>query len=247
MSGTALVVVLLAVIVGSITKGVTGSGLPTVAIPVMAGFIGVEAAVIIMAFPTVVTNSWLLVEHRAQMRETRHLGRMLATGAVGAVAGVWVLTTLPARVLSLTLALVIFAYTAHALRCPDITVTERAARVLSPGIGFLGGVAQGATGIAGPMVATYVHAFRLRPGAYVFSIAAQFQLFAAVQVLTFLALGRYTPELVLGSGLSLIPVVVFLPLGIRLARRLDAQRFHQVVLIVLFVMACKLFYDGVVG
>lgn len=247
MSGTALVVVLVAVIVGSIAKGVTGSGLPTVAIPVMAGFIGVEAAVIIMAFPTVVTNTWLLWEHRRQVGATRHLGRMLATGAVGAVAGVWVLTTLPGEVLSLTLALVIFAYAALAVTRPHVTVSEPAARVLSPGIGFLGGVAQGATGIAGPLVATYVHAFRLQPGAYVFTIAAQFQLFAAVQVVTFLALGRYTGELVLGSALSLVPVVLFLPLGIRLARTLDVKRFHRIVLLVLVVMACKLFYDGVVG
>ena len=242
-----MIVVVIAVVIGSITKGVTGSGLPTVAIPVMAGFIGVEAAVIIMALPTVVTNSWLLWEHRGQVRQTRHLGLMLATGAVGAVVGVWLLTTLPARVLSLTLALVIFAYAAHTLTRPPLVLSELASRVLSPGIGFLGGVAQGATGIAGPLVATYVHAFRLEPGAYVFTIAAQFQLFAAVQVITFVALGRYTGELVLGSALSLVPVVLFLPLGIRLARRLDARRFHRVVLVVLVVMACKLFYDGLVG
>ncbi|MFA9430458.1 sulfite exporter TauE/SafE family protein [Egicoccus sp. AB-alg2] len=247
MSAGAVAVVLVAVVIGSITKGVTGSGLPTVAIPVMAGFIGVEAAVIVMAFPTVVTNSWLLWEHRHEARNARHLKRMLATGAAGSVAGVFILTTLPAAVLSLTLALVIFTYAGYSLVRPDVAIGERSARVLSPGVGFAGGIAQGATGIAGPLVATYVHGFRLDPGAYVFTIAAQFQVFAAVQVATFLALGRYTVDLALSSLLALVPVVLFLPVGIRLARRLDARRFHRVVLIVLVVMGGKLFYDGITG
>ncbi|MFA9444876.1 sulfite exporter TauE/SafE family protein [Egicoccus sp. AB-alg6-2] len=247
MSGGALAVVIVAVVIGSITKGVTGSGLPTVAIPVMAGFIGVEAAVVLMAFPTVVTNSWLLWEHRGHARNARHLKRMLVAGAAGSVAGVWLLTTLPGNVLSLALAVVIFGYAALKLWRPEVALPERAARLLSPPVGFAGGVAQGATGIAGPLTATYVHGFRLEPGAYVFTIAAQFQLFAAVQVATFVALGRYTGELVLGSLLSLIPVVLFLPVGIRLGRRLDRHRFERVVLVVLVVMGTKLLFDGLNG
>ena len=45
MTSSAYLVVFVAVVIGSITKGVTGSGLPTVAIPVMAGFIGIAALI----------------------------------------------------------------------------------------------------------------------------------------------------------------------------------------------------------
>jgi uncharacterized protein len=247
MSTSAILVILLAMIVGSLAKGVTGSGLPTVAIPVMAGVIGVEAAVVIMALPTVVTNTWLLWEHRGSSRQARHLKRMLASGAVGVGLGVWLLTTLPDRVLSLTLAVVIFAYATFAVVRPEIALPERWARFLSPPVGFAGGVAQGATGIAGPLVATYVHGFKLQPGAYVFTIAAQFQLFAAVQVAVFVAAGRYTGQLFLGSLLALVPVVVVLPLGIRLGRRLERRRFERLVLLVLVVMGLKLLFDALTG
>ena len=247
MNATAFAIVFVAVVIGSLTKGVTGSGLPTVAIPVMAGFIGIEEAVVIMAFPTVVTNTWLLWEHRRSARDTRHLKRMLAAGVVGAVAGVWMLTTLPGNVLSLALAAVILVYAVTKVLRPDFALSDRVARVLSVPVGFGGGVAQGATGIAGPMTATYVHGFRLEPGAYVFTIAAQFQVFAAVQVVTFVVLGSYTRELVLGSVLSLVPVMLFLPVGIRLARRLDRRRFEMVVLAYLVIMGFKLLYDGLTG
>jgi uncharacterized protein len=247
MTTTAVVAILLAVVIGSLAKGVTGSGLPTVAVPVMAGVIGVEAAVVIMALPTVVTNTWLLWEHRGSAKDARHLKRMLASGAVGVGLGVWLLTTLPDRVLSLALAGVIFAYAAFAVVRPEIATPLRVARYLSPPVGFAGGVAQGATGIAGPLVATYVHGFKLAPSAYVFTIAAQFQLFAAVQVAVFVAAGRYTGELFLASLLALVPIVLVLPLGIRLGRRLERRRFERVVLAVLVVMGLKLLFDGLTG
>jgi uncharacterized membrane protein YfcA len=101
--------------------------------------------------------------------------------------------------------------------------------------------------MAGPVVATYVHGFRLSPPSYVFSIAAQFQLFALVQVIVFLALGMYTAARLLESLLALFPALLVLPLGVRLARRLDPRRFDLAVLGVLVAMGAKLAYDALTG
>jgi uncharacterized protein len=247
MSIEAWLVILVAMVIGAVTKGVTGSGLPTVAIPVMAGFIGVETAVVIMAIPTVVTNSWLLWEHRRHARSARHLPVMLASGVVGVGAGVWLLTNLSGAVLSIILAGIIALYAVLSLAKPEAALPPSVTRILSAPVGFAGGVGQGATGIAGPLVATYVHGFKLEPGAYVFSIAAQFQLFAAVQVLVFLRLGAYDAERLVGSVLALVPVLLVLPLGIRLGRRLDPARFQRLVLAVLVIMGAKLLWDGLNG
>jgi uncharacterized protein len=244
MSAAALTVVLVAMVIGSLAKGITGSGLPTVAIPVMATFIGVEEAVVIMAVPTVVTNSWLLWVHRGSAREARHLPVMLATGTVGVVVGAWFLTNVSGQVLSLVLAALIGVYVTFKLARPELSFPVTVTRWASPPVGFVGGVLQGATGIAGPAVATYVHGFRLPPSAYVFAIAAQFQLFAAVSVVAFLQLGLYTQERLFGSLLALIPVVMVLPIGVRLGGRLDRRRFDRVVLVVLAAMGLKLVFDG---
>lgn len=244
MSTSALLIVLLAMIVGSFAKGVTGSGLPTVAIPVMATFIGVEEAVVIMAIPTVVTNSWLLCVHRRQRAGARDLPAMLTTGTAGVVLGAWFLTSVGGAVLSLVLAVLIGGYVVLVLSRPRVSFPVSVTRWLSPFVGFVGGVLQGATGIAGPAVATYVHGFRLPPGAYVFAIAALFQLFAVVSVVAFLQLGLYTRPRLYGSLLALIPVVIVLPLGMRLAQRLDRRRFDRVVLVVLAAMGVKLLLDG---
>jgi uncharacterized protein len=247
MTTSAVLVIVLAMVVGCLVKGVTGSGLPTVAIPVMAGFIGVEEAVVIMAVPTVLTNSWLLWVHRAHARDARHLPAMLLAGTIGVVLGAWLLTNVSGNVLALALAGLIGVYVTLAVSRPALVFPPSVTRWVSPPVGFLGGVMQGATGIAGPAIATYVHGFRLRPGAYVFSIAAQFQVFAAISAVAFLRLGLYTPERVRGSILALVPVVLVLPIGIWLGERLDRRRFDQAVLTVLVLMAIKLVVDGLAG
>ena len=73
MNGTSpldLVVIVIAIAVGAFIKGATGGGLPQVAIPVMAPFLGVEHAVVLMAIPGIVSNAWLV--RTAPRRGTAH-------------------------------------------------------------------------------------------------------------------------------------------------------------------------------
>jgi uncharacterized membrane protein YfcA len=58
-----LLVILFALSLGSFVKGVTGTGLPQIAIPVMASLLGVEHAVVVMAIPGVLSNATLFLVH----------------------------------------------------------------------------------------------------------------------------------------------------------------------------------------
>lgn len=244
MSAGALAVIVAAMAIGAVAKGFTGTGLPTIAIPVMAGFLGVERAVVIMAIPTVVTNTWLLWEHRRHAGGTRDLPVMVLCGVVGVSAGVWALISLDPRVLSLTLAVVIAAYVLTFALRPDLRLPARVTRYLSPPVGLAGGALAGATGMAGPLIATYVHGFRLEPGAYVFAITLQFQVFALVQVAGLAAVGLYTPARVWESIIALVPIVLAMPAGMWLARRVEPRRFELAVLAMLVLMGVKLAVDG---
>ena len=178
----------------------------------------------------------------AAVRWTGFAGRALLM--LGAVGGVWALRALDPRLLALAVATVILIYVAVSLARPRFWLPPSLTRYLSGPMGFGGGVLQGATGMAGPVVATYVHGFRLEPPSYVFSVTAQYQLFALVQVIVFLSLGMYTPARLLESLLALVPAMLVLPVGVRLGRRLDRRRFDLSVLGVLAVMGAKLAYDA---
>ena len=77
-----LVVIVVAIGVGAFVKGVTGTGLPQIAIPVMAAVIGVERAVIIMAIPGILSNGWWSAR-------TGHVADRRATCGFSAWPGWW--------------------------------------------------------------------------------------------------------------------------------------------------------------
>jgi uncharacterized protein len=242
-----LTVIVAAIALGAFIKGATGGGLPQVAIPVMAVFLGVEHAVVVMAIPGVVANVWLIWTHRSEARATRELPGMLLTGTVGAVAGTMLLQSLDARVLSGVLALMIATYVVLALSRPGFALPPRVARIGSPPVGLVAGGLQGATGISGPLVTTWLHAFGLPPRAYVFALAAMFGALSAVQAVTLVGLGLYTPARVAESLLALVPIALALPLGSAAARRLSPRTFRRVVLVLLVGSAISLIHDTLAG
>ena len=242
-----LAVILIAMAVGAFIKGVTGSGLPQIAIPVMATFIGVEPAVVIMAIPGVVTNTWLLVAYRHHRGEARDLPVLLATGIAGAVGGTWLLKSLDNQILSLVLAGVIILYVTVFLTHPHLSIPPAVTRFTSPIVGTVAGVLQGATGISGPVLITYLHSFRLRKEAYVFSLTLLFQVYAVVQTFTLVTVGLFDERRLLYGLLALIPIMVMLRLGAVVAKRLSLKAFDHVVLALMIATALKLVYDGIVG
>ena len=78
--------------VAYLVKGITGLGGPSLAVPVLAGFLGVEFTVAVIAIPTAVSNVWLVWENRAEAPGIRRfMIPLLVAGFVGTIVGVWVL------------------------------------------------------------------------------------------------------------------------------------------------------------
>jgi uncharacterized protein len=239
-----VVVIVLAITLGAFVKGATGSGLPLIALPVMAAFLGVERSIVIMTIPGLVSNAWMLWALRHHLSRTRDLPAMLVAGAGGVLAGTWLLKTLDARLLSLALAATILVYVVLFFAHPDLRLPPAVTRYLAGPVGAAAGALQGATGLSGPVLVTWLHAYRLDRQVYLVSIVTLFQLYAVAQVLSLATLGLYTASRIRDSLLAVLPLVV-LPLGTRVARRLDQRVFEYTVLAVLVVVALKMIYDVV--
>jgi len=250
VSGSAaldLTVIVVGIAVGAFVKGATGGGLPQVAIPVMAPFIGVEHAVVLMAIPGIVANGWLVVTHRNTASQTRDLPVLLGMSIIGAIAGTIALKSINGRGLSAVLAAVIVVYIVVALAHPGFRFPERVTRFASPPVGLAGGGLQGSTGISGPLFTTYLHGYQLAPRAYVFSLAVLFCVGAVVQTITLAAIGLYTRAWLMQSLLALVPIAVFLPIGSAAARRLSPATFQRIVLVLVAASAVSLVHNAVTG
>jgi uncharacterized protein len=239
-----LSIILIAMSVGAFIKGATGQGLPQIAIPVMASFLGVEHAVVVMAIPSIVSNAWLMWTYRDHLQQTRDLPPMLVTGIFGAVVGTTLLTALDERVLSLALAAVIGLYVVVFFTQPEFRLEPAVTRYLSSPVGLASGVLQGSTGISGPLVSTYLHAFRLEKEAYVLSVTTVFMVFAVVQTVALAVLGLYDRARLAESLVALIPIMIMLGLGTRLTQTLSRRTFDLMIVALLIASGAKLVYDA---
>jgi uncharacterized membrane protein YfcA len=172
---------------------------------------------------------------------------MVGAGVVGSVIGTMLLKTLDGRVLSGVLAVVIVGYIVLALAKPGFTLPDPVTRVGSAPVGLVAGGLQGATGISGPLLTTWLHGFGMPPRAYVFAISTLFFVFSSVQAITLATVGLYTPIRLLESLLALLPILIALPLGVQAAKKLSAQTFQRVILVLLAASVVSLVHDTFAG
>lgn len=240
MSPVELAIVAGAVLLGALVKAVTGLGLPLIAIPAMSLFIPVEEAVVIIAIPNVLMNGILAARVADARAEVRDLPILAGAGVGGAVVGTFVLVSVSEEPLLVVLAAVVLGYVVTSGWREGVALSADSSRRWAPAVGFSAGVMQGAVGISGPLVATWIHAYRLPRNAYVLSVTVMFLLSGGTQLVVLTAAGRmWGAPLALGLA-AILPVLATIPLGARIRERLEGPVFDRVVLIMLVGSALAL-------
>lgn len=228
MSETELVIVLAAVVVGSIVKAVTGMGLPLVVIPVAALFVDLDDAVVTLAFPNMVSNAVLAVGEREHVGQTRDLPILMVMGGVGAAVGAFAFVWLPETPLVLLLIVVILGYVALFFAKPDLQVGPDQSRRLAPVVGWFAGAFQGSIGISGPIFGSWIHSYRLDRGAHILSVTLLFLISGSTQFVVLVATGEFDGRVV-ASLLASIPVLASIPFGTWLRNRVSTRGFDLAI------------------
>jgi uncharacterized membrane protein YfcA len=221
-----------------------GMGLPLVSVPVLAGFVGVERAVLIMIIPSTLLNFYPAWTHRAGAGEVPELKRILVGALPGAIVGAAVLQFASARFLATSLGLWIFAYLGLRLARPDFRLSAAFRRHWSPAVGAAAGALQAATGISAPVVGPYVDALRLRPEAYVYAVCTCFGTFAAAHLAVVATAGLLDRDIVMQSLLALVPALICIPVGVRARRFVSPRAFDLAIRVMLGLIGARLLYGA---
>jgi uncharacterized membrane protein YfcA len=238
-----LAVICTALALGGLMKGVTGVGLPLIAVPVMAAFLGVERAVLVMVIPSLVLNLVQVITHRSSRDAVPEVPRILVGGVVGAAGGAVLLYLASEDALAIGLAVWLAAYVAFRVLHPTFALTLPTRMRVSPLVGVSAGAMQAATGISAPIIVPYMDALRLVPHAYVFAVCAPFGAFALAHCVLLAVGGIYTVELVSQSLLAVVPAVAFVPVGAWLRRLIPQVAFDWLVRVTLLVIAVQLVWS----
>jgi uncharacterized membrane protein YfcA len=237
-----VVVIGVAVLIGSIVKSVTGMGLPIIALPIISAFVGPETGIAVLAIPAVAQNIGIVVRHRDARRGTRGLLVFCLTGSFGAVIGTLTLGVVPEDVTLGALALIIAVWLVQRLRHPDLTVDPARVGVYGPMAGLLAGAFQGGAGVSGPVVAAWHLALRIDREAFVFSIATAFGLIGIVQTATLAQQGLLDGRLGVSALLTAM-VVATVPLGGWMRSRLSGPTFDRMVVALVSVSCAGLLIE----
>ncbi|CCF18742.1 conserved membrane protein of unknown function [Pseudorhizobium banfieldiae] len=243
LSQLALIFVCLAL--GGILKGATGAGAPILAVPALAAIFNVKLAVVIMMMPNLLPNVWQCWRFRRDRLPSNFAWIFAGVGASGALAGTFVLAWLPHEALSLTVAGAVIAYLILRLARPDWRLAMGAAERYAAPAAFLAGLLQGSSGISAPVSISYLNAMRLKRETYVFTISLFFVTMTLVQVPTLALVGLLSPGLLAASLVAVMPILLFMPAGAALARRLSPAAFDRAIMVLLAGLAVKLVWSAV--
>lgn len=225
---------------GGILKGVTGAGVPIIAVPIVAAFYDIKIAVALLVIPNLVSNVWQGFKYRDHALEKGFALKFGITGAMGAGIGTIMLAHLPSTVLSLIIAAVIFAYIGLRLAKPDLQLPLARARSLLGPAGLIGGVLQGAVGISAPVAVTFLNSMRIPRSNFVFTISVFFAAMGLVQLPVLIAYGLMNWNIALFGFLAIIPLFATIPVGEWIGKRLSPILFDRAILVVLAALALRL-------
>jgi uncharacterized membrane protein YfcA len=234
-----LAIILVAVVIGSISKAVTGMGLPLIVIPIAALFVDIEDAVVIIALPNLLANGVLAARERSHIAETRNLPALAITGVIGATFGTLLFVNIPDQPLVIALIVAIVVYITTFFLKPDMQTTPAQSQRWSPVVGVVAGTFQGAIGISGPIVGSWVHSLRLPRGAHILSVTGLFLITGLTQFTILLANGELSGR-VAATLLACIPVLATIPIGTRLRDRVSGRGFDLAIIAMLAVSSIAL-------
>ena len=229
MSPTELIIVLTAVIVGAIVKSVTGMGLPLIAVPIAALFVDLQDAIVVIALPNVLANFIIGAREWDSRHETRDLPTLAIAGMCGAVLGTFALVNVSETLLIGMLIVAILVYVTMFVLNPTLQLSAEKSRRWSAPVGAVAGAFQGAIGISGPIVGSWILSYRLPRSAHILSVTTLFFLTGATQLTILIAAGELSGRTT-ATLLACIPVLASIPIGAALRDRISAKGFDRAIL-----------------
>lgn len=241
----ALLVTMVAFLLGGILKGAIGAGTPVVVIPIMSIYFDVPYAVAAFALPALASNIWQGWQYRRNISDTGFVLRLAGAAAAGAFVGTLLLAALPAETLSIIVALLALFYVAFRMMKPDWALNYCLARAVAAPAGFTAGILQGAAGISAPISVTYLHAIHMPRERFIATISALFASIAIVQLPALASVGIMSWEIFMISIVACIPLFMGMPIGAALVKRTGTRAFDRTIMALLFVIAIMLIAESV--
>lgn len=242
-------------VLAGLVKGVTGMGLPTVAVALLTLRMPPLEAAALLIVPSSITNVWQLVAGPALYPLWRRLRMLLAAVCVGTAAAGWALSSSAAASSSAavaawsgaTLGVALFGYGLLGLTGWKPRVPPRAERWAGPLAGAATGVMAGVTGVFVMPVAPYLQALDMEKDDLIQAMGLAFTV-STLALATMLACrGEWHASAAGGSLLALLPAGGGMLLGQWLRDRMRPAIFRRCFFISLLALGAHQCLRAAIG
>lgn len=232
---------LLATFLGAgMVKGVTGMGLPTVAMGLLGAVLSPLTAAAILIIPSFVTNVWQLLAGPDKVRLMRRLWSMMLCIVIGTVLSARLLVVVDPIWSGRALGGALIVYAACALFTPTISTPERVEPWLSPIIGMITGAVTGATGVFVIPAVPYLQSLRLQKDDLVQALGLSFTVSTIALAAGLLAHGAFRLDQLGLSLLAVPPALVGMWLGSIVREKISQKTFRRCFLLFLIILGLDL-------
>lgn len=223
-----------------LVKGVTGMGLPTLAMGVLGALISPLAAASLLLVPSFVTNVWQLVAGPNMGALMRRLWPMMLAIVVGTMAGSSLLAGGDTRLTTAALGVALVAYALYTLFARQLRVADRLEPRLSPVIGAATGVVAGGTGVFVIPAVPYLQALGLHKDDLVQALGLSFTVSTVALGAGLAWHGALQPDNLALSTLAIVPALGGMWAGQALRSRISPSRFRRWFLVALLLLGTEM-------
>jgi uncharacterized membrane protein YfcA len=226
--------------VAGIVKGVTGMGLPTVAMGVLGAMLSPVAAAALIIAPSTVTNLWQLFAGPSFGKLLRRLWPMMAAIVLGTALGTSLLTSGDTELSTAALGAVLVLYAGYTLLTRQLLVPARAEPWLSPLIGFTTGLVTGGTGVFVIPAVPYLQALGLEKDDLVQALGLSFTVSTLALAAGLALRGAFHPDDLATSALAIAPALAGMWAGQFIRSKVSPSTFRRWFLIGLLLLGAEM-------
>ncbi len=238
------VAVLLAFFAGGFVKGVIGLGMPTIALGILASFMGLRESLPLMIIPIVLTNLLQVVQGGDARPVLRRFWLMNLCSFAGIWLGAIVLFSVNPLIMTGVLGVIVSVYSGSLMMSLEMRVGARAERWLTMPVGLVTGIMTGMTGSSVFPLIPYLNSLALDRDTLVRALGFSFLVTSVALGLALAGHGAMKGPAVAISVLALAPSFAGMYAGQRIRSRLSQSAFQKVFLVGLLVLGINLVRKG---
>ena len=221
-----------------------GFGFALVSMPLLVALLGIQISAPLVALLAFVAEIFILIRYRTALN-LRVVAQLTIAAVIAIPLGVLALRNIDEAIITAILGVILVAYALYALFSPRLP--QLSGRGWAYGFGFVAGMLGGAYNTSGPPVIIFGNCRGWPPDEFKGNLQGFFLVNSLVVVAVHVFSGNYTSDVWQYFWLSIPGLVVGLIAGFLLSKRINAELFRKIVLVILIILGLALGVAGFIG